>query len=179
MDQGLGGCLACFLKKGTVFSIAISLVQCFAQCGYQINICTKEVLDMYLRKLNTCPRLPHIFAWIDGYICFSFMVIVISLSRIAVTLCRLASSLCLQKRTRFDSHGVMYSKQRCFNSIPGGEDYIISTDGPQKWHQQLFQNKRLGEKKVKGKDHNLESGLEKRDLANILLKTEMKKENKP
>lgn len=67
---------------------------------------------------STCPKLPHILAWMEGYICFSFIVIVISLSRIAVTRWRRASSLCLQKRTRFNNQGVIYSRQRCFNSIP-------------------------------------------------------------
>lgn len=76
-------------------------------------------------SVSTCPRLPHIFAWMEGYICFSFIVIVISLSRIAVTRWRLASSLCLQNRTRFDNHGVMYSRQRCFSSIPKIEIHFI------------------------------------------------------
>lgn len=67
---------------------------------------------------STCPKLPHILAWMEGYICFSFIVIVISLSRIAVTRWRRASSLCLQKRTRFNNQGVIYSRQRCFSSIP-------------------------------------------------------------
>lgn len=66
----------------------------------------------------TWPRLPQILAWMEGYICFSFIVIVISLSRMAVTRWRLASSLCLQKRTKFRSQGVMYSRQRCLSSIP-------------------------------------------------------------
>lgn len=69
----------------------------------------------------TWPRLPQILAWIEGYICFSFIVMVMSLSKMAVTRWRLASSLCLQKRTRLSSQGVMYSKQRCFSSMPARE----------------------------------------------------------
>lgn len=92
------------------------------------------------------------------------MVIVISLSRIAVTLCRLASSLCLQKRTRLDSHGVMYSKQRCFNSIPGKKILLVEMVNNNyiknhfkycfKLFQIIFKIKRL-EEKIKGKDHYL------------------------
>lgn len=83
-----------------------------------------KTLSFYYKQIATnhaeftCPRLPHILAWMEGYICFSFIVIVISLSRIAVTRWRLASSLCLQNRTRLDSQGVIYSRQRCFSSIP-------------------------------------------------------------
>lgn len=84
----------------------------------QVSVENTWCIQVNTGKVHTCPRLPQILAWMEGYICFSFMVIVISLSRIAVTRCRLASSLCLQKRTKFDSQGVMYSRQRCFNSIP-------------------------------------------------------------
>jgi len=73
----------------------------------------------------TWPRLPQILAWMEGYICFSLIVMVMSLSRMAVTRWRLASSLCLQKRTRFRSHGVMYSRQRCLSSIPVTEQFCF------------------------------------------------------
>ncbi len=75
----------------------------------------------------TWPKLPHIFACMEGYICFSLMVIVMSLSRIAVTRCRLASSLCLQKRTKLRSQGVIYSRHRCFSSIPKAPKRIHTT----------------------------------------------------
>lgn len=109
---------------GSFYSYIPSAV--FAQCGYQINICTKEVLDKYLRKLNTWPKAPPYFCLNRWIHLFLLMVIVISLSRIAVTLCRLASSLCLQKRIRFDSHGVMYSKQRCSIQCLGGKITLLA-----------------------------------------------------
>ena len=54
----------------------------------------------------------------EGYISTSSMVSVMSLSRMCATFCRLASSGWRpQNRVMFSSHGVMYSRQRCFSSI--------------------------------------------------------------
>ena len=66
---------------------------------------------------ETWPRLPQILAWIEGYISTSSIVNVISLSKMSATFCLLASSECLQKRTKFGSHGVMYSRHKCFSSM--------------------------------------------------------------
>lgn len=121
------------------FVIIIKLLYCVkcpkpSQCNINIiyqqtcplNISIKQLIQVDRKFrcqgsgccLFTWPRLPQILAWMEGYICFSLIVMVMSLSKMAVTRWRLASSLCLQKRTRFSSQGVMYSRHRCFSSIP-------------------------------------------------------------
>jgi hypothetical protein len=47
-------------------------------------------------RIPTCPMLPQILAWMEGYISTSSMVSVISLSKMIATLVRLVSSGCLQ-----------------------------------------------------------------------------------
>lgn len=100
----------CYNLKSSIIAMPVVSAENMTHFGW----------NKFVREFEglTCPKLPHIFACMEGYICFSLMVIVISLSKMAVTRCRLASSLCLQNRTKLRSQGVIYSRHRCFSSIP-------------------------------------------------------------
>lgn len=104
-----------------------------------------ELTDLWMKLSNTIsinsgtwPIEPHILAWMDGYISTSSIVKRMSFSRICATcFWRLVSSVGLQNLmekenhknkadidetrstylTRFASHGVMYSRHRCFSSM--------------------------------------------------------------
>merc|ERR550532_1336186 len=89
--------------RATAVSAIISAFSFFASPAIETLMKLSSTTSM---SSLTFPIVPHILAWMEGYISTSLILAMINLSSIVHTLCRLESSACLTNFSRLGSQGV-------------------------------------------------------------------------